>query len=354
MKRGRVRIGWFESVRSAVAGAIVGVLLFFGALAMLWLNEGRSNLAHLARQSVVASPETIDPALDHTLVSVTHETRSDAPLGDPEFLQPDRYLSLERRVEMLAWFESCPSRRRRCEYRTRWTATPPSSAGFQEPREHHNPAMRVRANRYVVDGSIGVYRFRTAHATTPTGELLALTPAMVRPEAPGTPTLRGTQMYLSERANERPAVGDLRLSFAAVRVGERSTFFAQQEGARLEPSLQPARMYRLLRGDREHAIKYLAREHLVIGWVLRVLGFVLLWLSLNLALGPLNAMLDVFEPLGRASRTLIALVTLPVAVVLSTAVIVLSALAHSPWWLVLGLFALLGVLLLARGTQRAR
>jgi hypothetical protein len=346
MRRDRVRIGWFEGVRSAIAGAVFGVLLFFASIALLWVNEGRTNLASVARRAAIASPAQVDRALDGALVSVTHETRADAALGDPDFLQPDRRLSLARRVEMFSWVESCQARR--CDYQRAWSEHPPSSAHFREPSGHHNPAMRVRPARFTVDGSIGAYRFRTAVATLPSPERLALAPEMLRPDAPHRPKVSGAYVYIGDDSIDRPSVGDLRLSFFSVRAGEPSTFFARQDGDRLEPHVAEARMYRLLRGDRARAIESLATEHVVIGWVLRALGFLFLWVSMNLALAPLHAMFDVFPPLGRASRSLVAMLTLPVAAALSTVVIVLSALAHNVWLLIAVLLVLFVALLVAR------
>ncbi len=348
MKRGRVRIGWFESARAAVVGAVVGVLLLFASIALLWVNEGRTNLASVARRAAIAAPDRVDAALDGALVSVTAETRADHPLGDPDFLLADRRLSLERAVEMFAWVEACDGRRDRCDYRREWSATPPSSARFREPSGHHNPAMRVRPARFTVDGSVGAYSFHTAIATMPSPERLALSASMVRPEAPHSPTVSGAYLYIGDRSIERPSIGDLRLSFAAVREGERSTFFARQDGARLEPYNAEARMYRLLRGDRARAIESLATEHVVIGWILRVFGFVLLWLSLNLALAPLHAMFDVFPPLGRASRSLVAMVTLPIAAALSATIVALSIVAHNVWLLAVVLLALVVLAFAAR------
>jgi hypothetical protein len=95
----------------------------------------------------------------------------------------------------------------------------------------------------------------------------------------------------------------------------------------------------VLRGDRAAAIATLAMEHRVLSWFLRVAGVVLLWLALNLGLGPVSAMFDLIPWLGRASRSLVAAVTMPVALVLGTAVVLLSTAAHHPVRAVLFLLA---------------
>jgi hypothetical protein len=61
-----------------------------------------------------------------------------------------------------------------------------------------------------------------------------------------------------------------------------------------------------------------------------VLGFALVWLALNMALAPISAMFDLIPPLGRATRSLVAAATLPPALAISLATILVSATAHSP------------------------
>ena len=110
--------------------------------------------------------------------------------------------------------------------------------------------------------------------------------------------------------------------------------------------------YRLLRGDRASAIRQLAHEHFVIGWLLRFAGFLLVWVSMNLWLGPVSAMFDVFPPLARATRSVVAMVTLPLALGLAATVAVISAIAHSLALLVLVLSLLCFVALTQRNRGR--
>jgi hypothetical protein len=350
-KRGRrVRIGWFEGVTQAIAGAIVGALLFVGAIALLWINEGRVNLASLARRSVVVDPSRVDSANDRALVSVTDRANGRAPLGDGLLLRDGPYVALQRRVEMYAWVERC-DQRERCHYATQWTEAPRASREFRAPAGHHNPPMRVRPAAVAVDATVGAYAVRTGEAAARGDQRLSLRRDMLRDDAPFAMTITGDQrVYIGDRTVDQPAVGDLRVTFDALASGALVTVFGAQEGAKVEPYAGEARLYRMLRGDRATAIRTLATEHRVIGWLLRIVGTLLVWVSMNLWLGPLCAMFDIFPPLGRASRSIVASATLPIALALSVTVALVSMIAHSVALLVLAL-SLLALLAL---TQRDR
>ncbi len=352
MAQRRVRIGLFESVRSAIVGALFGVLLFFAAIALLWVNEGRVNLANLARRSTAIDPARVESPNDHALVSVTERVRANSALGDDSFLAPGPFVTLARRAEMFAWIERCDDRSH-CHYAQHWTDAPQSSARFREPRGHHNPAMRVRAGRFAVDATIGVFSLRTAQTSAPCDERVQLSREMLRPDAPHSPQVTGQHyLYIGDRSIDQPAVGDVRLSYYALRTETFATAFGQQNGSQIEQYRAEANLYRLLRGDRKSAIQQLAREHFVIGWLLRVAGFVLVWLSMNLWLGPVSAMFDVFPPLARATRSAVALLTLPLALGLAATVAALSAVVHSVALLVIVLAALCIVALTQRNRGR--
>jgi hypothetical protein len=79
----------------------------------------------------------------------------------------------------------------------------------------------------------------------------------------------------------------------------------------------------------------------VIGWILRLVGFLLMWVGLSLCFGPITTFLDVLPFLGSASRFVIGLVTFAVALLLSAITIVISMLVHN----LLALIVVFGLLI---------
>ena len=84
----------------------------------------------------------------------------------------------------------------------------------------------------------------------------------------------------------------------------------------------------------------------MIGWILRLVGFLLMWIGLGLCFGPITAFLDVLPFLGSAGRFVISMAALPVALVLSLITILISILAHNLLALIVVLGLLIGGVLL--------
>jgi hypothetical protein len=330
----QVRIGWFHSLTGIVFGAFVGVALTVAAVALLYWAEGRTNLADLARQAHVAPPEQVDPALEGALVSASGVVATDETVADPEFLREQPALELARAVEMYAWVEHerRSSGRREWSYTREWTARPADSGRFHDPGGHHNPAMRVGNGRWAVaSGRVAVYGFRPREAVLPRGVALTLSDEMLRADPPYGARLDQGFLYIGEHSVAAPSVGDLRMRYEVLRPGALATLFGDQHGAQVAPHALPhGSFYRLLPGGRDNAIATLAVEHRVVTWLLRLLGLFLLYMGLNLAAAPVSAMFDVVPLLGRASRALVAAVTLPAALGLAVATITLSRLVHGP------------------------
>jgi hypothetical protein len=105
--------------------------------------------------------------------------------------------------------------------------------------------------------------------------------------------------------------------------------------------------------DRAGAIQEMGTEYEVIGWILRLVGFLLMWIGLCLCFGPITAFLDVLPFLGSAGRFVVGLVALPVALALSIVTIVISILAHNILALIVVLGLLIGgVMLWSRARKR--
>lgn len=151
---------------------------------------------------------------------------------------------------------------------------------------------------------------------------------------------RGTGTY------DSPHIGDIRISYTALKPGSTATLFGLLDGGEVKPYVSKkdddTRIYRVVSGSRDEALKSLKAEHKAVGWFLRIIGFLCMWIGLMLFFGPINALLDIVPFLGSAGRVLIGIAMLPVSIVLSSVTILLSIIAHSPILLVLVIAALIG------------
>jgi hypothetical protein len=132
---------------------------------------------------------------------------------------------------------------------------------------------------------------------------------------------------------DSPQVGDLRVSFKALKPGGIVTLFGQLEGGEVKAYFakkEEVKLFRVEVGPRDQAIATMHAEHQAVGWLLRIVGFAMMWFGLMLFFGPINALLDIVPFLGSAGRFLIGIAMFPVALVLSTITVLLSIIAHSP------------------------
>lgn len=172
----------------------------------------------------------------------------------------------------------------------------------------------------------------------------AAAPADTRPLPTTYQIVDGHYLFRGKGTPDRPRVGDLRVSFRALQPGLKLTLFGKQQGAEIVSYTfnGDEHLFRALPGTREEAIQALATEHKMITWILRLVGWLMMWFGLQMFFGPINAVLDIVPFLGSAGRFIVGLVLLPVSMLLSTVIIVLSIIAHSPILLVLTLLALGG------------
>ena len=155
--------------------------------------------------------------------------------------------------------------------------------------------------------------------------------------------VRATDTYLFKGSGtlDDPQIGDARVSFNALKPGTTVTMFAKLEGGQLVTYTQKdAKLFRAEVGTRDQAIASLRAEHKTVGWILRLVGFAMMWIGLMLFFGPINALLDIVPFLGSAGRFLIGIAMFPVALVLSLVTVIISIVAHNPILLSLFVVAL--------------
>jgi hypothetical protein len=347
------RTSWLGNIMNSFVGVLFGIILFVVAFPVLWFNEGRTNMATVAKSSVLVDAASVNPQTEGQQVAVAGTLASGERLGDPPYLAAGPYIQLDRQVEMFAWVEHKETDTRKetggsstttttYTYDQQWTSSPEDSQSFEHPQGHSNPPLPVRsATLTVSSANIGAYTINPATISLPSAQAINLNSEIVTTS--GNARLADNAIMLGKGSSDTPRLGDVRISYSGVPANTQAVAFGKQQGATLVPYLtrQNDRLYRVfVNTDREGAIQQMGTEYAVIGWVLRLVGFLLMWIGLGLCFGPITAFLDVLPFLGSAGRFVISMAALPVALVLSVITIVISILAHN----ILALIVLLGLL----------
>jgi hypothetical protein len=367
----RTSTGFLGNLGGAIKGVLVGIVLFFASFAVLWWNEGRTDMSQVAVLAQPAAADRVDTAMDGKFVWATSTLQSDAQLEDPDYLYPVQALALQRDSEMFAWVEKCKSRTEKkvgggsetiteCNYVKEWASRPPDSSEFQDPAartEKKNPPMAVQSVSWTAErAAVGAYAFDPRTASLPSAEPLHLKPEMLRvamlsPEETPVkktvgvqPRLEGDYLYMGRGTPSSPWVGDVRVRFKALKPGAQVTLFGKQNGPALEPYVHTSgdRLFRVFPGTRDEAVARMASEHKTTTWLLRLAGFMMMWIGMGMFFGPLHAVMDIIPFVGTAGRAVMGMVLFPLALLLAGTTIVVAKIAHSPVALIVVVALILG------------
>jgi hypothetical protein len=295
----------------------------------------------------------------------------DATIGDEPYLDPGPYVVIDRKAEMYAWVEDEESRTKDkigggsetttvYTYKKQWTSSPEQSSGFRHPAGHSNPEMTVEsARRTIEEAKVGPFSFTPADCSVSANDELTLTPDIVNlPDVGGSsgygwrrPRIEGNSIYLGSGTLSDPDIGDLKIGYKVRRPGSNVTVFGQQQGSQLTAYLHDGKdkLFRLFDSDREAAIKQLKVEHKILGWVIGMAGFLMMWIGMTMFFGPLIAVAKVLPILGQIGEKAVGCATFPLAVVLSLIIVFVSKVVHSPIvMLILGVVMAVGLFVMMK------
>lgn len=348
--------GYFERIKNSILGIFLGIVLFLASFAVLYWNEGRVDLSKVAATSTEIVATGTSSANVGEFVSVTGNLNSSETIGDLPYLTAGNYIALRRNTEMFAWVEHSKTETKKntggsetktttYTYEKEWTANPSDSSTFQKSEGHSNPTQTIENKSVAVNAAtVGEFKLDMAALSYPTGTPVTLSAETVTPEYQGQQS--GQYLFIGQGSLETPAVGDMRLSYTSLPSNIETTVFGEVGAAQnLVPhKTQGISLYRLLTGNRESAIAALATEHKVTTWILRFVGFVMMWIGLSMIAEPLSVVLDVIPFIGGLSRSASGFVAFIMAAVLSSATILISIILHSPImiFLALGLCGFVG------------
>ncbi|MFA7314563.1 MAG: TMEM43 family protein [Candidatus Magasanikbacteria bacterium] len=379
------KIGFFERLSGAIKGIFIGLLIFIASFVVLYWNEGRVDSSNFAATAVEVSatvPNT-DTNLNGKLVHLGGDLISSAQFGDDTYLKQDKYIALGRKVEMYAWVEESSTKtttnvggsqtqETTYTYKQAWTSLPADSSTFNSPNGHTNPIKALADNTwYATDAKVGLYMVDASTLVLPSFQTITLNnqntmlPSVVTTTQPQIDLLKavstssdgitneistsqnqlvqktelnGNYVYVTKNGVATPTVGDMRVSYSGIMSGTPVTLLGRLDGDKISLMTDPktgTKLYRAFTGTFTDALGTLHTEYKTSLWILRLIGFLMMWIGLGMVLAPLSIIMDILPFLGSVSRGVIGLVTCVVAIVLSIITIIVSKFLHNPFVLVL-------------------
>mmetsp|Transcript_6172 Transcript_6172/g.13948 ORF Transcript_6172/g.13948 Transcript_6172/m.13948 type:complete len:489 (+) Transcript_6172:303-1769(+) len=363
---------WGQRVQSSCCGVFVGVALFAGSFPLLTWNEGRSieryESLEEGRKNVVAianPADTIDSSLEGKLVYMSGKAEggADATPYDPTFgVSPSNTLKLKRVAEMYQWEQNKSSHTTKTEgggtrtettysYNKKWSDHVIDSTFYSEG--HHNPSYMPYTSQtftaspitvgshYLSQGLVDKINWYSDWSSD--GSLSV--DNIADDYGKETAKVYGNGFYLGCCPGS-PVIGDEKISFQYIPEGEVSFVAAQMGESFTSYSTKRGGSLLLLRSGYHTAgnLFLLAeRDNIVVTWLVRFGGFLMMFLGLKMVSHPLEVVLDRIPCIGRFAGDLIGgasgIMTCIVAAALSTLTIAIAWLAYRPFFSIM----LLGV-----------
>lgn len=352
--------GWFSRIGDSIKGVLVGGVLILVSLILLWWNEGRSvktakGLAEGAQVSVEADASKVDASKEGKLVHLVGKSAVESGAEDPifEVTGPD-VIKLRRIVELYQWVEDKKETTRKkvgggeetvteYKYQKKWDSKVHDSAQFKHPEGHDNPKPLVEHAEFFASGvTVGAYRVPEMLLSQWNDFHPHPLPTMDKvPEAlRGNASIKENWLVLSE-AKDQVNVGDARVKFESIKTGDTS-LLARQVSDTFEAftTSYGTSIARIISGvqSKDAMFAAAAAENTFMAWMMRLLGFVLMFAGFSLLFRPLSVLADVLPIAGSIVSAGTGFVALLLAASGSIAVIAVSWLFYRP---------LLGILLLA-------
>ncbi|MBU0726332.1 MAG: TMEM43 family protein [Alphaproteobacteria bacterium] len=358
-------------------GVLIGLLLILACTVGLFWNEGRAvttarSLEEGAGLVVHVSSATRDAANEGKLVHLTGPVETDGALSDLAFAVSATGVRLIRRVEMFQWQEDSTSETRSklgggeetvttYTYSRDWSDTPADSARFRKPEGHGNPPMTLRSRTIAApQARLGAFTLGQPVLDLIDGDRplpLDATQLQRSRAAYGggkKVSLIDDRLYLGADP-ESPAIGDYRIAYEIVPLGPVS-IIGRQSGDTLTPYPTKAgdRLLIVTRGDVPADEMFAAEQaaNAVLGWVLRAVGLIFLFVGFMLVMRPMAVAADIVPMLGTLVQFGHALIAFCLALLLGASTIALAWFFYRPLLaigiLVAGVVLAAGILYLRR------
>lgn len=341
---------WGSRLGGSIKGIGAGLIIFLIAFPLLFWNEGRSIKRHKTLKEgagvvVPVNPDTVDPANNQKLVHVSGQITTDEILSDPLFQGVSvTALKLRRNVKMYQWIESSKSETKKkvgggtetvttYSYAKGWSENLIDSSKFEKQTGHINPtsmpfssqefqASRAKLGAFFVPSNIVGGLSYSDHYKVPDNAESKTHKSQVS---------NGT-LYIGYDP-QTPTIGDIRIEYDAVFPGTYS-LVAKQTSNTFAPFITKngGEILLVKSGfyEADSMFKAAQSENRFLTWILRLGGFLLMFIGLKMVFGPLGVLADVLPFLGNLVRVGTGLVSGILAFVLSLITIAVAWLFYRP------------------------
>ena len=352
---------WGSRLGSSIRGVVIGLGLFIAGFPVLFWNEGDSVKTARAIDEgegaciSVESNANVDPEMNGKLVHMSGKADTKDVLTDDMFGVSATAIRLERQVEMYQWIEESRTQEKKklggsvekvttYTYKKDWSSQAIDSSGFKEAG-HDNPgSMEFESDKmYASNVSFGAFRLsegqieRIGSAQNykfPTN----FTCKVDRVKVVGTTIYVPNAETRSNALNNRDVasqtrVGDMRVTFRVVYPHDISIIAKQQGDTFTNYTAKNGKKLNYLEEgikDAAEMFQTARTNNAIMTWLVRIGGFLLMFIGLSMVFKPLSVLADVLPILGDIVEMGMGLVAGLIALICSLVTIAIAWLFYRP------------------------
>jgi len=352
---------WVSRLGGSIKGVIFGVLLLIIAIVLLFWNEGRAvkmNKALNEGQGAVVSAniDSVDPNQEGAFVHLSGQLKTDDILTDDEFDVVFGGIKLDRIVEMYQWQEQADSSTTKkmggstetvttYNYNKTWSEDIIDSSTFHD-QGYDNPGLMAFQSDTLIASDVRIGKFKLSdslinkinnYIDLPVEKLKENLAAEIGKNV----KLVDGDIYIGENYSE-PQIGDLKISYRAVHPSIVS-LISQQSGDSFTPFItskgKSLEFLELGTKTSEEMFTSAHASNKTMLWILRLVGFLLVMISIRVMLKPLEVMGDVVPFIGGIIGFGVGIIAFLAAFPISLTTIAIAWLFYRPL-LAVSLFAI--------------
>ena len=352
------RTSYGSRLGSPFKGIVGGFVIFLIGFPVLVWNEGRSvkraRALNEGEKNVVAiAADAVDPANEGSLVHFAGRAVTAAVLADPVFgVTVTGDLQLVRSAEMYQWVEEKHTQTKTntggsqtttttYKYKKEWSGSPVSSDSFEHPEGHANPgSFSFPPESWCADdvqvGALVIPASRIAAIGSPSDISFPLTANSIPDGVPTNSIRIAGGWYIPAAAGggtpQAPQIGDERVKFGRVPQSDVS-FVAKQMGSTIAayPTKNgPVFLQRNGILSAEEMFAAARKDNAILTWILRLVGFILLFAGLSAVLRPIRVLADVLPFLGKIVGMGLGFVAFVAALVFWLVTVAIAWIAYRP------------------------
>ena len=352
---------WMSRLGGSIKGIIFGIFLLVVAIVLLFWNEGRAvkmDKALNEGQGVVveANIGSVDPNQEGKFVHLSGQLETNDILTDDEFDVVFGGIKLDRLVEMYQWQEQVNSSTTEkmggstetvitYKYNKTWDEDLIDSSSFHD-QGYDNPGLMAFQSNTWVASNVQMGKFKLSDSLiNKINNYIDLPVEKLKEgladEIDREVHLVGGEIYIGANYSE-PQIGDVKISYRAVHPSVVS-LISRQKGTSFTPFItSKGKSLEFLELGNKTSEQMFATEHSnnkTMLWILRLVGFVLVMISIRIILKPMEVMGDVIPFIGGIIGFGIGIIAFLVAIPISLSTIAVAWLFYRPL-LAVSLFAI--------------